>query len=235
MTGVRELVIERGITRLCHLTPLRNLLQIAQGGGLRSTVELESDERAAFDLQDLQRLDGHPNHISCSVEYPNVWYLRSRRSDATPLQRLFPDWVCLLIDRSHLWRDDTLMCHRNAAAAGGVYIRSGPEAFQAMFNDPVLGSGGQIVRSGKPKPCPTDDQAEVLVHKSIPLAEACHIVVADETLARTTYAALDLIGAPVSAFRWTVAPVLFQTSLSSALRSGMRPAERPWTVEDGVH
>jgi hypothetical protein len=234
MTGVRELAIERRITRLCHLTPFRNLLQIAQGGGIRSTTELRSDERTAFDPQDLIRLDGHPDHISCSVEYPNVWYLASRRRDATPLQRLFPAWVCLLIEPAHLWRDDTLMCHRNAAAARGGFIRGGPEAFESLFENPVLGAGGWISRDRKPNSCPTDDQAEVLVHKAIPLADACHIVVADETQARATYAALDLIGVPMAQLRWSIAPMLFQSSLSRTLRSGIRPTERPWTMEDGA-
>lgn len=90
VTAVRDLVVGRGVTRLCHLTPFVNLLQIAQGSSLRSVTELSQDHRAAFDQQDLERLDGHPDHISCSVQYPNVWYLRSRRRDATPLQRLSP-------------------------------------------------------------------------------------------------------------------------------------------------
>lgn len=86
LDGIEEEATRRNITRLCHLTPFRNLLHIASGSGLRSVADLSNDERAVFDQQDLERYDNHPDHISCSIEYPNVWYLRRRRWDATPLQ-----------------------------------------------------------------------------------------------------------------------------------------------------
>src|ERR1700722_3216987 len=101
-TSILQQATQRGVTRLCHLTPLRNLVHIATTGALLSTAELTADERAAFDQQDLKRLDGHPDHICCSVQYPNIWYLRRKRWDATPLQKLFPAWVCLLIDPAYL-------------------------------------------------------------------------------------------------------------------------------------
>ncbi|MHB8243439.1 MAG: DarT ssDNA thymidine ADP-ribosyltransferase family protein, partial [Solirubrobacteraceae bacterium] len=210
---VAQQATRRKITRLCHLTPLRNLLHIATEGALRSTAELDSDERAAFDQQDLLRLDRHPDHICCSVQYPNIWYLRRKRQQATPLQRLFPGWVCLLIDPSYLWVDGSLFCHRNAAAGSGAYLASGPEAFASIFADPVDGAGGPVYRDQKPDSCPTDDQSEVLVPKRIPLEHACEIVVADEAQARATYVGLELIGAPVRQLRWVVAPELFNPSL----------------------
>ena len=97
MTTFEAEIARLNITRLCHLTPLINLVHILAGEGLRSSKSLGADERACFDPQDLLRLDGYPDHISCSIEYPNAWYLRRRRSDATPAQRLAPDWVCILI------------------------------------------------------------------------------------------------------------------------------------------
>jgi hypothetical protein len=228
---VAQQATRRKITRLCHLTPLRNLLHIATEGALRSTAELDSDERAAFDQQDLLRLDQHPDHICCSVQYPNIWYLRRKRQEATPLQRLFPGWVCLLIDPSYLWVDGSLFCHRNAAAGSGAYLASGPEAFASIFADPVDGAGGPVHRDQKPDSCPTDDQSEVLVPKRIPLEHACEIVVADEAQARATYVGLELIGAPVRQLRWVVAPELFNPSLSRTLRAGHLPAEVPWDAE----
>lgn len=100
-----------------------------------------------------------------------------------------------------------------------------------MFADPVFGSGGSIYRGSKPKSCPTDDQAEVLVPKAIPLDDANHVVAADEAQARRVYVALDLIGAPVDRFRWTIAPVFFQAALSNVLRSGVLPSEHSWTMD----
>jgi len=47
MTEVERLARRRGITRLCNLTPFQNLIHIARGEGLRSTLELAVDAREA--------------------------------------------------------------------------------------------------------------------------------------------------------------------------------------------
>jgi len=233
MTQIERLARRRGVTRLCHLTPFQNLIHIARGEGLRSTLELAADDRAAFTQQDLERLDGHPDHISCSIEYPNVWYLRQRRRRATPLQKLFPDWVCVLIKPHHLWREDTLVCFRNAAASSGAYVDSGPTAFEAMYADSAVGSGGRTYNRGaKPESCPTDDQAEVLVAKQIPLADADRVVVAETAQASRVLVGLDLLQVPPETFELIIAPKLFQISLSGALKTGRLPTEVPWTYED---
>jgi len=234
MTEIERLARHRGITRLCHLTPFQNLIHIARGEGLRSTLDLAADARNAFTRQDLERLDGYPDHISCSIEYPNVWYLRQRRKRATPLQKLFPDWVCVLIEPHHLWRDDTLVCFRNAAASYGAYVDSGPAAFEAMYADSVDGSGGRTyVRGAKPNNCPTDDQAEVLVAKQIPLADANRVVVADTGGASRVLVGLDLLNVPSETFEIIIAPKLFQISLSAALKAGHLPTETLWRRGDG--
>jgi hypothetical protein len=230
MSGVAEFAAAKGVTRLCHLTPLRNLVHIARGHGLLSTVELGED-RGVYNAQDLLRLDGYPDHICCSVEYPNVWYLKTRRRYPAPLQALFPNWVCLAIDPSHLGRTDTLLCHRNAAAGAGRFVTSGVQGIQAMYAPSVIGSYGNTwTRGRKPASCPTDDQAEVLIAKRIPLADASTVIVADEAQARDAYVALELAQADVRAFEWVIAPELFQTGMSDKLRRGARPVERPWTM-----
>jgi hypothetical protein len=229
--AIAQEAYRRRVTRLCHFTPVRNLLHIATEGALRSTTELSTDERAVFDQQDLLRLDRHPGHICCSVQYPNIWYLRRKRRDATPLQRLFPRWVCLLIDPSYLAADGALFCHRNAAAGSGAYLAAGSDAFASIFADPVDGANGPIARDKKPNSCPTDDQAEVLVPKRIPIEHAREIVVSDEAQARANYVGLQLIGAPVDQLRWVIAPELFLPSLSGTLRAGRLPVEIPWDAE----
>ena len=45
---VKLLAVAKGITRLCHFTPVVNLLHIASGKGLMSTLELSADHRAVF-------------------------------------------------------------------------------------------------------------------------------------------------------------------------------------------
>lgn len=74
---VRRVALDREVSRICHLTPSRNLVHIATGSdGLLSTQALQTAERREFHQQDLERLDGYPDYISCSIEYPNAWYLR---------------------------------------------------------------------------------------------------------------------------------------------------------------
>jgi ssDNA thymidine ADP-ribosyltransferase, DarT len=218
----------REVSRLCHLTPFRNLLHIASGEGLRSVAELE-DDRAAFDRQDLERLDRRPDHISCSIEYPNVWYLRRRRGDATPLQRLFPDWVCLLIEPSYLWAPGTEFAARNAAAGYGSHLKPGFEAFREMYASEVSGAHGRRYgREKKPEACPTDDQAEVMIEKRVALADARTIVFADADQAARSASALRLSGVAPEDFKFLLAPSFFDTGLSAMLRRGEKPAQTPW-------
>ena len=222
-----------GVTRMCHLTPLRNLLHIASGEGLLSVAQLE-DERAIFDQQDLDRFDNHPDLISCSIEYPNVWYLRKRRKEATPLQRLFPEWVCLLIDRKYLWQPSTEFCPRNAAASSGTLLRPGYEAFCELYADHVSGAQGiSRGRNAKPQSCPTDDQAEVMIHRHIPLEDANTIVFADEEQATNNLGALRLLGVPIENLNFLICPTFFEIALSSLLRSGRTPTEVAWTPSEG--
>ena len=135
---IQQECIRRGISRLCHFTPSRKLSHIIAGQtGILATAHLEKSERGVFDPTDLKRLDGHKGHICCSIEYPNVWYL-SRKMEA---EKLFKDWVILLIKRDYLWRKDTLYCHRNASADFGRYIKGGFESFQLLYQNKVSGSG----------------------------------------------------------------------------------------------
>jgi len=94
--AIRQEVAKRRIARLCHFTPSRNLAHIAAGEiGILATRNLQQDERSVLNPTDLQRLDGHTGYISCSIEYPNAWYLDRARAQDT----LFRDWV-ILFDKS---------------------------------------------------------------------------------------------------------------------------------------
>jgi len=220
----------REITRLCHLTPFRNLVHIAAGDGLVSTAQLSKGERKVFNQQDLERLDAHPDHISCSIEYPNAWYLRQRNRDAGAEARLFPDWVCICIEPHHLWADTTLFCPRNAAAGGGYLIGAGVDTFATLYADSTTGAYGMVfTRNRLPRACPTDDQAEVLVHRQIPLEDIQQIVVADEAQAKRTFFGLDQLGLGGDLFEYALAPDFFSPSrLSALLRVGKRPVEAAW-------
>jgi hypothetical protein len=218
------------ITRLCHLTPFRNLVHIAAGDGLVSTAQLTKAERNVFNQQDLERLDAHPDHISCSIEYPNAWYLRTRRREAGPEGRLFPDWVCVCIEPHHLWGEETLFCPRNAAAGGGYLIGAGIETFDKLYAPSTTGAYGKVfTRERLPRACPTDDQAEVLVHRHIPLDDVLQIVVADEAQAKRTFFALEQLELGGDLSEYAICGEFFEPKrLSAMLRSGRRPVEVAW-------
>jgi ssDNA thymidine ADP-ribosyltransferase, DarT len=220
----------REVTRLCHLTPFRNLVHIAAGDGLVSTARLSQGDRKEFNQQDLERLDAHPDHISCSIEYPNAWYLRRRQRDGGAAARLFPDWVCVCIEPHHLWADDTLFCPRNAAAGGGSLVGSGVATFQTLYANSTTGAYGMIFKRDRlPDACPTDDQAEVLVHRQIPLEDVQQIIVVDEAQAKRTFYGLQQLGLGDDLFEYAIGPDLFTpTRLSALLRAGTRPIEAAW-------
>ena len=85
---VRADAMQRGITRLCHFTPSRNLSHIAEDRtGILSAKHLLEAEKTIFNPTDLERLDGYPDHVCCSIQYPNAWYFKKARSR----ERLFQD------------------------------------------------------------------------------------------------------------------------------------------------
>jgi ssDNA thymidine ADP-ribosyltransferase, DarT len=228
---IRAAAAARGVTRLCHLTPFRNLLHIADGDGIMSVAQLTLDERLVFSQQDQERYDNHPDHISCSVQYPNVWYLRRKRQALTKEQLFFPDWVCLFIDPAQLDRPGVKFCVRNAGYAGGTMLEPGLAAFESMFADQVYGANGLAGRERRPRFCTTDDQAEVMLPRFVPLGVCSHVAVSDEAQAKRVYGSLDLLGVPVHNLRWTIAPDLFLPRGSSMLRSGRLPQEAQWGMD----
>jgi ssDNA thymidine ADP-ribosyltransferase, DarT len=230
---VAEAAEELEITRLCHLTPFSNLVHLACGDGLKSLTQLaETDD---FDRQDLERLDGHPDHISCSIQYPNGWYLRQRKFQSTAIQRLFPDWVCLAIEPELLWADGTRVCVRNASALGGALIEDiSPTSFEALYAPAIIGAYGKKRERSQTRlrAVPTDDQAEVLIHRQIPFTAVQQILVASESDAKRMHAGLKQIGATLPP-SWAVAPLLFSAQpLSNAIAAGQAPPELIWELDD---
>ncbi len=221
-------VRRRGIPRLCHFTPSRNLGQILSGKlGVLATRRLEEDERYIFAPTDLERLDRHTDHISCSVEYPNAWYFDKARSRET----LFRDWAVLFIDPKYLWKDGTRFCPRNAAASSGREVGSGHSAFEKLFASEVAGAYGRKYSRSllTPDYCVTDEQAEVLIPDQIALEDIVGVAVHSVEQARNELVRLKLLGIPeksVRELKVVVAPDLFDKyRLSALLKQGKRPEE----------
>jgi ssDNA thymidine ADP-ribosyltransferase, DarT len=235
---VRREAERRGITRLCHFTPFRNLVHIATGEGLLSAAQLSGEQRQVFNQQDLARLDQHPDHINCSIEFPNAWYLRQRRGAARGADVLFPDWICICIKPHHLWRDDTLFCPRNAAASGGRFVAGGVDTFRGLYAEQVDGAHGQTFTrtAEREAACPTDDQAEALVYRRIPIEDVQRIVVANEPQAKRTFIGLEQLGVPKDRLAYAICPEFYDPNrLSGLMRRGERPEETPWDHRSLAH
>lgn len=230
MNSIRERANRRGITRLCHFTPSRNLAHIASDTrGILASRHLKVDEAAIFNPTDKARLDGYTGHVCCSIQYPNAWYFRRAREN----ERLFPDWVVLLIDAQYLWQAGTKFCPRNAAAGHGRLVQEGITAFESLFAEAV--EGFDVYRRGPQHPdfLPTDEQAEVLIPDQISRRDVKGVVVRDDEQAAREASRLRLQGLPVP--RTVIVPEFFEPyTLSRELRSGRTPSEREHN-EGGVH
>jgi ssDNA thymidine ADP-ribosyltransferase DarT-like protein len=232
IASIKKEVLHRGITRLCHFTPSRNLAHIASGDeGILATKYLEEDERRVFTKTDLERLDGHKGYLCCSIEYPNSWYFdKARLKDF-----LFKDWVVLFVEPKYLWLPGTRFCPRNAAANYGRGILEGEKGFLALFADSVSGAGGEtFTRSSTHLSCcPTDDQAEVLIPDQIAKSDIVAIGVRTKTQAKNETTRLRLMNLLIDSFQFVIAPDLFdKLALSQLIRSGKRPPETLWTPGD---
>lgn len=228
--AIRAEAERREITRLAHFTPMRNLVHIATSDeGLKSTKMLREEEPSEFNQQDPLRLDGYDDHISCTIEYPNAFYYRSKRRDARGEERIFHNWVCLLLSPKHLWAETTLLCPHNAAARGGTKVSAGLSSFMSLFADEVDSPREIRKREGHPLCCPTDAQAEVLVHRQVPLRDVLGIVVESESQAADTYAILRQLEAPVEDLPVFVCPDFYAPDeLAEGLCAGRRPVEEAW-------
>lgn len=221
---IADRIAARGISRVCHFTPARSLSHIlADKSGIRPTRELSDEERKLYNPTDLLRLDGHTDHVCCSVEYPNGWYMDRARA----AELLFRRWVVLFLNPSVLSIPGTLFAPRNAAASA-VALRQGTDGFEAMFAASIRGAYGKVFKRGAGHlACsPTDDQAEVLVPRRIPVEDIIGIGVESVEQGVEERLSLEYCGIDASGLTFIVAPSLFnKQAISSAIRRGIRPDE----------
>ncbi|MCK4130357.1 DUF4433 domain-containing protein [Ralstonia pseudosolanacearum] len=222
--GILSDCANRGITRLCHFTPSRNLIHVLASGYLKDRETLNMEARDEVNPTDEYRRDGHLDKICCSVEYPNSHYL----DIVTKRELIFHDWVILFIDPMMLWSPGTLFCPRNAAAENGSLIAEGWQGYESMFAPHVQGAGGRVFRRGASHlSCsPTDLQAEVLVPGPIPLDAIRGMAMRTERQAHTERARWDTLGLTPPTVPTVIAPVLFdKMALTQHIWTGRRPTE----------
>ena len=88
--AIQDVFKRRGVTRLCHMTEVENLLSIlAEDSGVLANVFLK--EKRVY-VNDTDRYDGRADYISTSIQYPNVWYYNYKKN--------LNDWAIIFIDIS---------------------------------------------------------------------------------------------------------------------------------------
>ena len=222
----------RGVSRVAHITPARNLPGILRDEAIRSVKEMDADARAVYAPNDLRRLDGHPDKVSCSLQYPNAFYLRDVKRNPAALN--FPDWVCLLLTPAVAAINGALFCPRNAGALGGSK-QPGVGGLDACYAKAVSGSRGIVFHRGPSHDsrCPTDVQAEVLVPAPIPLSHAYGIVFPSGQAASSELARLEQLSVRIpDHLEWIVAPGMFATgSVAAAVQNSRDISLNSWTSE----
>lgn len=231
MTGQDAAAVLAGlpVTRLAHFAPAINAYSIIRSGWIKSRGDLEREGLQDHTPTDTARWDGHPDHISCTFEYPNAYYRRTAAAKAE--YRNYPDWVTFLIDPAHAARPDTLFSPCNAAKGRGVHLASGGEALAGLWADPSRPDGW--ARRARHHPAvPTDLQAEVLIRGPVPLADVQAIVVRTAEYADELYAVYEEFGLRPERLTWKIAPVFYEPYvLREHLWYGRPVQETVWSPE----
>lgn len=227
LDSIREEAESRRICRLCHFTDSANLVSIlSRDRGIRSTAFLQKAGIASSGHTDQRRLDGHPDHVCCSIQFPNAWCFSSIREG-----RGYAHGVVLFIEPLYLWQADTKFCPVNAATASGSLIGEGPDAFRGVFAETV-----KILRTFTRGPrhpdfLPTNEQAEVLVPNGIPRKHITGVAVRDEAQAEQEHC--SLLDHGIAPPPLVVVPEFYEPQrLSDLLRVGKMPVETPWRPQN---
>lgn len=223
----KEIIENRGITRLCHFTKAKNLPFILGNGEDSSNGIVANNfiEDTSF-LQkiDEQRYDQHEDYICTSVQYPNCLYFSTVQNKRK--KDLFREWVILEIDPNVI-NDTTKFCPVNAATKGGRLIEAGEEGFESLFAGMV--EGKRIIQRNmfRPSNLPTDIQAEVLIYESVLKDYIKGIIFPNETRAFQECVRLDLCGIDVENYEIICSEEMFdRKELLSHLEMGEIPEER---------
>ncbi len=228
-------VQRRGITRLCHFTQSRKLYSILVSGLLSRSL-LEDEFSDLLTPTDMERFDKRLDYISCSIEYPNTWYLKIAQKN-NPEKQLFNDWVVLYLSVDLIWAPKTLFSPCNAAYSGGRLLQPGYDSFKKLFERVVHCKQPRIRPNGMLPCCPTDDQAEVMIYQCIHPEYIWGIAVESEEQANKEYRRLRFLfeqaKRSLPPLKWFIAPDIFPDHTgwppwSSMVRQGQRPQEVEW-------
>lgn len=128
MSGYERLK-RHAVSRLCHFTKLQSLTHIlATADGIIASGSIRQDTK---NVNDTARYDGELNHVCCTIEYPNSWFLNSAIKNNA--DEIFRDWVVLCIDLEVLLVRSAKFCECNASKAYGQFIQNDLENIDQIF------------------------------------------------------------------------------------------------------
>lgn len=184
-------IANRGVRRLVHFSPRRNLIGIFQMGGLWARSRLieyakqheDADMMAYVTWNDEVRLDGRQDCINLSIERINSYLFDAFRRK---FEERFGDnepWCVIEIDPSVMLMPGVVFARANAASrsvrASGT--ASGLDGLMALYKNRIVtpkrfGTRVDERTPDLPQSCPTSIQAEVMVPGEIPLAKVIGLV-----------------------------------------------------------
>lgn len=217
MSGYDELTA-RGVTRLCHFTKLQSLTHIlASADGIVASSAIQQDTKHT---NDSFRFDGELDHVCCTIEYPNSWFLN--KAIQNNMDNIFREWVVLCISLDVLLHRSAKFCECNASSKCGKYIRSDMSQIGDIFALEV--PSFQHKRSPKMLSCcPTNGQAEILIKDNIPRQYIKRIIVGNHDVAKNVYAMVKLYAIPdIPVY---IAPDVLSPTWSGIIKQGRRPSE----------
>lgn len=213
--GAYEVLLSRGVTRLCHFTKLQSLTHIITSEkGVLASGSIRQDTK---NPNDRARYDGELDFVCCSVEYPNSWFLNhSKEANYDPI---FNDWAVLYFDLGILKDKRIKFCPCNASKARGAYINKNEDEIESIFFD-----SKRYPRTPQMLPaCPTDGQAEILIADNIPRNYIKGIALGNEEVAKRVYAMLKLCD--MDRIPLYIAPDVLSPNWSPLIKIGRRPKE----------
>lgn len=216
-----NILIARGVSRLCHFTKFQSLTHIiTSADGVLASSSIQQDTK---NLNDTARYDGELDFVCCSVQYPNSWFLE--KSKQRDLNNIFKDWVVLYIDLNILKNRNAKFCACNASKAHGAYIDNNMDNIDSIFAAKV----STFTHPRSPKMlscCPTNGQAEIMIESNIPREYINGIAVGDVDIAERVYAMLRIYN--LQHIRLYIAPDVLTKRWSNMVREGYPPDEIPF-------
>lgn len=214
-----DLLMQQGVTRLCHFTKLQSLPHILQSfEGIKATKRISQDLLNSIDPV---RADGELDYVCCSIEYPNSWYLdhaRERNEDI-----VFREWVIIYINLDILKVREAKVSECNAAKNRGQYIKVADEVNTKKLFDEHLSSFRIARPASMLSACPTNGQAEVLIKGNIPRQYMMAIAVGNEETAKIVYAMKRTL--KIKGMNIYISPQVINKEWSGIVRKGDRPTE----------